>query len=167
MRLGIIADTHDRKKAIKRAVQVFKDNDVSVVIHCGDINKPCMVEYFADFEFHAVLGNNDQPYREELDEVIDQISPESKLHGTFAELEFDGTKIAVTHGVVEDRTYGYAESGKYDFVLHGHFHETEKTPVDDTVVINPGAHRSVVILETTTHEIDFVPLEEIDTQTDD
>lgn len=163
MRLGIVADTHDRTTAIERAVRVFKERNVTVVIHCGDINKPAMIEYFQPFEFHAVLGNNDQPYRDELETTIDDVSPASALHGTFAELEFDGIKLAVTHGVVEDRTHEYAESGQYDYVLHGHFHETERTPVGDTTIINPGAHRSVVVLDTEENELEFIPLQEADT----
>lgn len=163
MRLGIIADTHDRTTAIERAVRVFEQHDVTVVIHCGDINKPEMIDYFTGFEFHAVLGNNDQPYRDELDTTINNLGPNSALHGTFAELKFDDMILAVTHGVVEDRTHEYAESGDYDYVLHGHFHETEETHVGNTTIINPGAHRSVVVLDTDDNTPKFISLQEADT----
>lgn len=159
MKIGIISDTHDHVEAIETAVGHFSDAGVSVCIHCGDIASPEMIQWFEDFEFHAVLGNNDEPYREELDERISALGPESEFHGLFAELDFDGLRFAVTHGVVEDRIYEYAETGTYDYVLHGHFHETEATVLDSgTTVINPGAHRSVVVLDTESDEFEFIEL---------
>lgn len=163
MRIGIIADTHDRIDAIESAVDVFERNDVFVVIHCGDIARPAMIPPFEPFEFHAVLGNNDEPYREELTAAIAELGSNSEFHGLFADLEFDGVRFAVTHGVVEDTIYEHAESGEYDYVLHGHFHEAKRSVVDGTVVINPGAHRSVVVLDTKTGNARFVPLEGVDT----
>lgn len=159
MKIGIISDTHDHIEAIETAVEHFLDAGVSVCIHCGDVTSPELISRFKPFEFHAVLGNNDEPYREKLDERISRLGPESEFHGLFADLDFDGVRFAVTHGVVEDRVYEYAETGKYDYVLHGHFHETEATVLDDgTTVINPGAHRNVVVLDTETGEFEFLDL---------
>lgn len=158
MRVGIVADTHDRLDAVERAVSAFRDRDVDTVIHCGDIESPGTVSRFEGFAFHAVLGNNDRDRAARLDEAIAALGRGSELHGRFADLTLDGTRFAVTHGLVEADTRAYAESGEYDFVLHGHFHETEATPVGDAVILNPGAHRSVVVLDTETGDYRFVDI---------
>ena len=164
MRLGIISDTHDNVEAVERAVEVFEEEGVETLVHCGDFIAPPVLPYFAGFEVHGVLGNNDGEL-DGLELFFDDLGNGSELHGRYADLGFDGTRFGVLHGdqgkdVVED----WAESGEYDYVLYGHFHEAEERTVGETTVINPGAHfptvedahRSVVILDTTTDEVRFV-----------
>ena len=164
MRLGIISDTHDNVGAIERAVEIFEEEDVDVLIHCGDFIAPLVLPFFDGFEVHGVLGNNDGEI-DGLELFFDDLGTASELHGRYADLEFDGTRIGVLHGdqgkdVVEE----WAESGEYDYVLYGHFHEAEQHAVGDATVINPGAHfpmvegedRSVVLLDTETDEVRFV-----------
>lgn len=159
MRLGIVADTHDRIGTVERAVAAFRTHDVSAVIHCGDITTPKTATHFRDFEFHAVMGNNDEPHAEALESTIAGFGNGSRFHGLFADLEFDGHRFGVLHGVVERTVYEHAESGEFEYVLHGHFHEREATTIDGTTVINPGAHRSVVVIETQTDDTMFVSLQ--------
>jgi hypothetical protein len=155
MRLGIVSDTHDRIDAIERAVEVFRDAGVSVVIHCGDIATADLVRRFDEFEFHAVLGNNDD--RDALAATIADLS-DGNFHGLFADLRFDGLRIAALHGVVKETIYEHAAEDTYDYVLHGHFHETEESVYGETTVLNPGAHHSVIVLDTDTEAIRFVDL---------
>ena len=163
MRLGIISDTHDNVEAIKRAVELFGEEDVDALVHCGDFIAPPVLPLFDGFELHGVLGNNDGEL-DGLELFFDDLGNGSDLHGRYAELEFDGTRIGVLHGdqgmdVVDD----WAESGQYEYVLYGHFHRAEERDVDGTTVINPGAHfplvpeehRSVVVLDTVADEVRF------------
>lgn len=164
MQLGVISDTHDNIDAINSAVDVFHDTGVNTVIHCGDYIAPPVIPFFDGFEFHGVLGNNDGEL-DGLERLITDLGSDSDLHGRYASLEFDGLRVFVLHGdqgldVVEE----YADSGEYDVVLYGHFHEAEEREVNGTKVINPGGHfptvpaehRSVVILDTDTAESRFV-----------
>ena len=163
MKLGIISDTHDNVEAIERAVWLYAEEDVDVLVHCGDFIAPPVLPLFDGFELHGVLGNNDGE-RDGLELFFDDLGNGSDLHGRYAELEFDGTRIGVLHGdqgmdVVDD----WAESGQYEYVLYGHFHRAEERDVDGTTVINPGAHfplvpeehRSVVVLDTVADEVRF------------
>ena len=59
MKIGLISDTHDNIRNIKRAIKEFIDNNVDVVIHAGDIVSPITVESFEGVKLVAVLGNND------------------------------------------------------------------------------------------------------------
>ena len=161
MRVGIIADTHDNVDAIRAATDLFAEEDVTEVIHCGDLIAPPVVDFFEGFALHAVIGNNDGEL-DGLDRAIRGLGAESALHGRFADLEFDGVRVAVLHG--EDRDHvDEVAAGDYDVVCYGHHHATERHDVGDTTVINPGAHfptvpeseRSVAILDTGAGDVTF------------
>jgi hypothetical protein len=58
------------------------------------------------------------------------------LYGEFAEIEFDGRKVAVTHYPPIARSL--AASGRYDLVCCGHSHEHIVEEVGNTLLVNPG-----------------------------
>lgn len=166
MQFGVISDTHDNIEAIEAAVDIFESDGIDTVIHCGDFIAPPVVPFFDGFELHGVLGNNDGEL-DGLELFIDDLGNGSTLHGRYADLELGGKSVFVLHGdqgrgVVDE----YAESGEYDYVLYGHFHEAEERTVNGTTVVNPGGHfptvppehRSVVVMDTASDEIRFVPV---------
>ncbi|MFB6179084.1 MAG: metallophosphoesterase [Halorientalis sp.] len=170
MQLGIVSDTHDNYSAAERAADLFADRDIETVLHCGDFIAPPLLEAFQGhgFAFHGVLGNNDGE-RDGLERTIDGMSPDSQLHGRYATLEFDETRVHMLHGdqgieAVDAR----AESGSYDYVLYGHFHVADHREIGDTTVINPGAHfptvpdenRSVAVVDTETDDVTFLDVSE-------
>ena len=167
MLIGVIADTHDNFGAAQAATELFHDEGVGVILHCGDIIAPPMLEAFRGFEFHLVLGNNDGETAG-LRSTVANLGAESTCHGRFAQLGFDGTRIAMLHGEDLDEVRAYAETGAYDFVLHGHHHEVRIEPVGETTIVNPGGHfptipaehRAVAIIDTETNEVTVRPLEE-------
>lgn len=166
MRLGIISDTHDNVEAVERAVGIFEDEAVDIVLHGGDFIAPPVIPFFRGFEVHGVLGNNDGE-RDGLEAAFRELGSGSELHGRFADFAFGETRIAMLHGDQGmDTVDEYAASGAYDYVLYGHVHVAEERTVDGTTVINPGAHfptvpeehRSVVVLDTDEDAVRFVSL---------
>ncbi|MCU4742343.1 YfcE family phosphodiesterase [Natronoglomus mannanivorans] len=164
MQLGIISDTHDNVEAVDAAMDVFREEGVEVVVHCGDFIAPPVIERFDGIELHGVLGNNDGEV-EGLEAAFDALGGGSDLHGRFADLEFDGLSMAVLHGEDLAEVEEYAVSGDYDYdyVCYGHHHEREHREEGRTTVLNPGAHfptvpaehRTVAILETRTESVRF------------
>lgn len=162
MHVGIVSDTHDNVPAVETIVEVFAERDVEVVLHAGDVVAPLVVPYFEDFEVHAVLGNNDGEVAG-LTAAFDDLGEASALHGRFADLRIDGVDVAMLHGESLDEVQALAESGAYDLVVSGHYHEREKRQVGETTVCNPGAqfptvdpeHRTVAILDTETGDLAF------------
>ena len=57
--IGIISDTHENEKSTQKAVAVLKDRNVELVVHCGDIISPPMLEHFKGLKMKFVYGNND------------------------------------------------------------------------------------------------------------
>lgn len=161
MRVGIVSDTHDNVSAVERIVETFSEEDLDTLIHCGDYIAPPVIAYFEGFDLHGVLGNNDG----ETDGLADAFeSIDGHLHGRVADLELDGTRVAILHGEDRGDVSAYAESGEYDYVLYGHHHERDHHETGETTVINPGAHfptvpddhRTVAVLDTNTDEVRFL-----------
>lgn len=162
MNIGIISDTHDNVAAVEHATEIFDDEGVEVVIHCGDFIAPPVIPHFDGFELHGVLGNNDGEIAG-LEAAFDALDGESTLHGRFATLEFDGLSFAVLHGesLAEVQTLAGAE--EYDVVCYGHHHQREHTEEGRTTLLNPGAHfpsvsdehRTVVIFDTLSESVRF------------
>ncbi|MDL5361933.1 metallophosphoesterase [Halalkalicoccus sp. NIPERK01] len=160
MRVGVISDTHDNVAAIERATDLFREEGIGTLIHCGDFIAPPVLPFFEGFSVHGVLGNNDGEV-EGLEAGFEEIDGE--LHGRFADLELGGARFAVLHGESKEEVAGYAEAGEYDYVCYGHHHEREERAVDGTLVVNPGAHfptvpeehRTVAVVDTENDEIEF------------
>jgi putative phosphoesterase len=168
MNVGIISDTHDNVPAIQDAMDVFEDRGVETVVHCGDFVAPPAVRHLEreGIDVHAVRGNNDGE-REGLVSAFENLQG-GALHGRFAELELGGREFAVLHGEDKPLIEALADSGEYDYVLHGHWHVREHRNVDGTTVINPGGHfptipeehRTVAVVETDSDSVEFVDVEE-------
>ncbi|RZH68709.1 YfcE family phosphodiesterase [Natrinema altunense] len=166
MDIGIVSDTHDNVAAVERATEVFAADGVEVVIHCGDFVAPLMVDYFEGFELHGVLGNHDGDVAN-IQAAFDRLGGESRLHGRFAHLEFDGLSFAVLHGESLEEVEAIAAAETYDFVCYGHHHERELSETGRTTVLNPGAHvlaseadRTVAIVDTRSESVRFRSLRE-------
>lgn len=59
MRLGILSDTHDELARTRLAVRMLRDARAEVLIHCGDLASPAIVESIATMPSWFVLGNHD------------------------------------------------------------------------------------------------------------
>ncbi len=160
--IGIVSDTHENVRPIIKAVALFKERNPSMVIHCGDIISPPVLERFAGLPLRLVYGNNDGE-RSGLKKKCAELG--------FAEIadsltfESGGKKFFVNHGtnsrVIEDAV----ESQQYDYVLHGHTHEMRNEVLGRTRVINPGAlfaadGYTIAFLTVETGEVEFVEIAE-------
>jgi putative phosphoesterase len=115
---------------------MLENLDVERVIHCGDIGSAEILPLFANWPTHYVLGNVDHNVAE-LQTAATKHG--HTLHGMQAELEWDGQRIAVTHGHRDDILNGYIHSGDWDLVCHGHTHRSRCERIGKTLVFNPGA----------------------------
>ncbi|MEY7849272.1 metallophosphoesterase [Natrarchaeobius sp. A-rgal3] len=162
MNIGIIADTHDNVDAAERAAEIFAEEGVEIVVHCGDFVAPPLLSTLEGFEVHGVLGNNDGEISG-LGTAFDELGNESELHGRFASLEFDGLSFAVLHGESKAEVEALADAEAYDVVCYGHHHEREITERGRTTVLNPGGqfptipadHRTVAIVDTRSESVRF------------
>jgi putative phosphoesterase len=142
MKIAVISDTHNQVDRVRRALDLVRGRGVNVVLHCGDIEDPPVVELFRGFTTHYVFGNCDFE-KAALADAMEQAG--ATLHENFGHLEIDGKQIAFVHG---DRTALLLDLQRarcYDYLFHGHTHVRADHTVGPTRVINPGAlHRATV-----------------------
>lgn len=136
MRIAIMSDSHDNIWKLERALKAMSDADV--LIHCGDLCSPFVIKQVGEAAkgrpVHVVWGNNDGDVR-----LICKLAggfSGIQLHGSFADLELGGTRIAVNH--YPEIARPIAASGSYDLVCYGHDHKAHEELVGNSLLLNPG-----------------------------
>jgi putative phosphoesterase len=148
MRIGVVSDTHGQVQFAREAAEVLRPFEVEQILHCGDIGSAGVVEVFAAWPTHYVLGNCD-PERGDLQASIK--AARQTFHGRFGQIELAGRRIAVLHGDDAARLRETIAAGQFDLVCYGHTHVAEHHQEGRTWVLNPGAlyranpHRCAVV----------------------
>ena len=136
-RIAIISDSHDQVANLAAAITYCNEQNISTVIHCGDLISPFMLQQLTKLQgaVHLIYGNN----------IGDQHLISSRCgitfeniqhHGTLAELKLFNKQIAVVH--YPEGARGLASQATYDIVCFGHNHTFETTRYGETILINPG-----------------------------
>lgn len=136
MIIGAMADSHDRLDAVDKAISFFNSQEITDVLHAGDLVSPFVVPLFSKLKakLHFVWGNNEGDH--DFVKVRFANIGVTPL-GDFAVLQLGGRKIALLHGIHEEIVDSLVESGCYDLVVRGHNHKAEITE-GETLVVNPG-----------------------------
>ena len=163
MKIGILSDSHGRIGAVRAAAKVFKEEEISTLLFCGDIGADEVVDQLRDFDVHYVLGNVDDVEEMPIKSAAKRFN--HVMHDRFGELELEGIKIGFLHGDNEKRLASAISGGEFDLVCHGHTHQVRQEYVGKTLVLNPGAlhrasPRSFAILELPTLEVRIIRLPE-------
>jgi len=162
MKLAILSDTHDNIWALRSALT--RMGGAEAALHCGDLCSPFMLkelgEGMAGKPVHVVWGNNEGDVL--LMTRVAALLSHVHLHGAFAEVQYDGLRIAVNH--YPEIARGLAASGQYDLVCFGHNHVASVTRAGHCVLLNPGevmglmGRRTLALFDTQTREAEFVEL---------
>ena len=136
MLVGVVSDTHNNIRNIKKIICLFNDEQVDLVIHTGDISKAKTLKIFSDLNapLVGVFGNNDR-----IEEGLKEVCVECNFN--FQEpplsITLQGKKIAIFHE--PDLIENYIEKNKdINLVLYGHTHIYKEETIDKTVYFNPG-----------------------------
>jgi putative phosphoesterase len=159
--VGIIADTHDNRRTISKAVEVFNQKGVGMVFHAGDLISPFTADDFSRLtcKMTTVFGNNDG-------EKIGLYHTFSKL-GTISKgpkkCEFHGKRFVLMHEptCIDELSTG----NQADVIIYGHTHEIDVRK-GDTLVVNPGeagkwltGRATIVLLDLITMEVEIEEIE--------
>jgi putative phosphoesterase len=156
--VGILSDTHEDIRMIRKAVRLLLERAPALVIHCGDIISPPVLEQFKGLPMRLVFGNNDGE-RSGLKKKCQELGFD-EIHDTLTFLHA-GRSFFVNHGTNPQTIEEAARSGGYDYVLHGHTHIKRDELCGRTRIINPGAlfsadTFSIAFLEPETGALEFV-----------
>lgn len=154
MKIGVLADSHDRLEAISLAVAKFNREGVQHVFHAGDVISPFTTLSFKPLkaQLHLVWGNNDGDkflLRDKFGGI------KASIHGTLMKTELYGRRIAMNHGTYEAIVRNLIDTGEYDLVITGHTHKPEIIWEGKTLVVNPGAASGYLAQEKTVATVDL------------
>ena len=161
--IGLIADTHENVPKTKKAVEFFKEKNVEMVIHLGDVIAPPTAKLFEGLNVKFVEGNNDH-FLSTKPEFFKSFGAE--FCGELLEFEHKGKKICAFHGTDKEKLKELIESGKYDYVFTGHRHEPMDEKVGNTRVIRPGGFylgnpeewNQIVLLDVENDKAEFIKI---------
>ena len=133
MRIGVVSDTHNNLKNVRRIIELFNAAAVDRVIHTGDITQAKTIEVFSqlDAPMSGVFGNNDQE-RTSLEAAIERYGFE--FYEPPLQLCWDDRDIIVVHDPLEFDGH----LSNQTIALHGHTHRYRKEKIDGTLFFNPG-----------------------------
>ncbi len=133
MRVGVISDTHDNRPKISKAVDVFNNEEVGLVIHAGDFVAPFTSKDLSQLnaKFVAIFGNNDG-------EKIGLKTALSKV-GTINQGPYEFIYLGKHFVVMHEPSCmdALASSGKYDVIIYGHTHQVDVRE-GKPLIVNPG-----------------------------
>lgn len=154
MRIGVVSDTHNNLKNVRRIVEIFNDQAVDRVIHTGDISQAKTLDIFASLNapLFGVFGNNDQE-REDLERAI------ARYGFTFQDppllLNWATRAIIVVHDPLEFD--GHLK--QQDLALHGHTHRYRLEQESAQTIFNPGECAGMVQGRNAVGVVDLVTMQ--------
>jgi len=132
MKVGVIADTHDRLPTFRRALALFERLGVEAIFHAGDFVAPFAAKLIAPgrvpVPVHCCLGNNDGE-RDGLRALLPQL-----VDGP-VRVELAGRTIVMQHFVDWLKPQDIVGA---DIVITGHTHEVVQEQKGQTLFLNPG-----------------------------
>lgn len=152
MRIGIVSDTHNHLRNVRRIVELFAGAEVDRVVHTGDITQAKTLDVFGQLRvpLFGVFGNNDVE-RDALDAAIGRNGFaffEPPLSLTWEERE-----LVVVHDPLDLD----AIEGAPRIALHGHTHRLHLQDDGSRLTFNPGecaghlpGHNAVGVLDLAT-----------------
>ncbi len=137
MKIAIISDTHDNIPNLEKTLSWLKSQDISLIIHCGDLCAPSFLTKVLavsfDGEIHLIYGNVGD--KELLKEKVKEFK-NVKYYGDLGEIVLDNKKIAFVH--YPEKAKELAKTQKYDLIFYGHDHKPWEEKIGKTRLVNPG-----------------------------
>ena len=154
MKLGVMSDSHDNVPNIERAVALFNETGVDLVVHAGDFIAPFAIDPLADLNCRVVgvFGNNDGE-RVVLSRRFEAVG---EIHPNLASVSIGNRKVAVMH--YPELAIPIAESGGYDIVVYGHTHDIDIRK-GTSLLLNPGETGGWTTGRSTVSTVDLETLE--------
>lgn len=140
MRIGIVSDTHDSHRSVRKAIEIFNERGTECVFHAGDMTGAGTARLFAQLRssrFVAVMGNCDVD-RVSLRKAVEAFGGEA--YESSFDGQVDGRAVYMAH--IPHAVHRVADSQAYDLIVYGHTHYQDVHRVGKTLIVNPGAARN-------------------------
>ncbi|MCJ7549365.1 MAG: YfcE family phosphodiesterase [Anaerolineae bacterium] len=162
MRIALVSDTHNDQNKIKQALARLQQEQITTVLHAGDVTSARTLRLFKAFDVWVARGNMD--HDPALDATVHELFGPQRL-AAIHKLTLDGHTLALVHNGESGAGRELIQSRDYDYVIHGHSHRPRDQAFVGTRVINPGAlgnprwrQPTVAILDLATGDLSWVKL---------
>ena len=163
MRVGLLADSHDRLPAIAELVKRMQESGVSMILHAGDYCAPFALRPIeeASMSLAGVFGKNDGDTQGLLAQASAGFGAE--LFESPHSFEMGGQRILVVHDIGEVQPRSVEG---HSIVIHGCTHQQEMKTRGDSLIVNPGEScgwlygtPKAAILDLETKQVEFLSLD--------
>lgn len=136
MRIGLLADTHDRVPAVDELLRRFAAAEVTLVLHTGDYCSPFSLAPFRDFGMPllGVFGQNDGD-RGALATTAAALPAGGELYEAPHALQAAGSSILLVHDLGDANARATAA---HQVIVHGCSHRAEMQERGGALLVNPG-----------------------------
>lgn len=163
MKVGVLADTHDRVPAIREFVRIFQAAGVDIVLHAGDYCSPFAFDPFiaTQLPLAGVFGRNDGDV--EGLRAAAQAGMGIELFESPHSFKLGDHSVLLVHDITDVHQRSIAS---HAFVFHGSVHQQEMKTRKDTLILNPGeacgwiyGNPTAAIVDLDTRNAEFVKLD--------
>ena len=136
MLVGVVSDTHNNLKNIEQIISLFNNEEITLVIHTGDITNSKSLEKFSTLNANliGVYGNNDKN-EVGLNDIA--IQNNFQFQDPPSLITLCNKNIAIFHE--PDLISNFLlENKDIDIVIHGHTHRYRHETINDVLLFNPG-----------------------------
>ena len=163
MRVGLLADSHDRLPAIAEFVKQMQQAGVSMLLHAGDYCAPFALRPIeeASMSLAGVFGRNDGDTQGLLAKATAGFGAEL-FEGPHS-FELGGQRIMLVHDLADVQPRSIEAHG---VVVHGFTHQQDMKTRSDTLIVNPGeacgwlyGTPKAAILDLDTKQVEFISLD--------
>ena len=163
MKVGLLADTHDRLPAVAALMRMMAERGTGMVLHAGDFCAPFSLAPLLEPQLPVggVFGRNDGDRQGLLGKAATGIGVE--LFESPHTFQVGGRQILLVHDIGEVQPRSVEAHG---LVVDGCSHQRESRTRGDTLIINPGegcgwvyGTPSAAVLDLDTYHVDFLELD--------
>jgi len=163
MKVGLMADTHDRIPAIAELLRLMREVGATMVLHAGDYVSPLALKPFEDLHMTlaGVFGKNDGDHQSLLSRAATGFGLE--IFEAPHSFEVSGHQIMLTHdlGDVQKRSVQ-----SHSIIVHGFTHQQSMKTQGDSLIVGPGeacgwmyGTPCAAILDLDTKRVEFLNLD--------
>lgn len=162
MRVGVMADSHDRVPAVAELLRRMSEAGVGLVLHAGDYCSPFSLAPFRDLNvaLAGVFGNNDGD-REGL-KAFAASGLGGELYESPHSVELDGKRVLIVHELTDSAARSIES---HAVVIYGATHQRSVKTQGEALVVNPGEAcgwlygvPSAVIVDLDSREVEAIEL---------
>jgi putative phosphoesterase len=162
MKVGLMADGHDRVPAIAELLRLMQTAGVTMVLHAGDYVSPFSLKPFEDshMQLQGVFGRNDGDPQGLLSRASAGIGLE--IFESPHSFDVGGTQILLVHDIADVQKRSIKA---HSIVVHGFAHQQSMKTQGESLLVNPGeacgwmyGTPGAAILDLETKQVEFLTL---------